>query len=259
MAKGELKMNQPYIGITGFMSRKEVDEILQNVPADLNRQIMIGVLASFKTLQHFKNSMPNRYPELENIRGIFSQHPKALNLIHYNTKERETLCAQLLGLAKIAGHHLHGFQLNVSWPEPKDLETFHTQSDKKMKIVLQIGSGAFEKIDHSPEKLARKVKTEYEGLIDYILLDPSGGQGKQFDPEKAKAYLDALLDVNINAALGVAGGLCAETLGSFELLVKYFPDLCVDAEGRLRDKDDNLDLKLAQAYLRRAINIFSQA
>ncbi|MFH0779355.1 MAG: hypothetical protein V1928_00675 [Parcubacteria group bacterium] len=251
-------MNKPYIGITGFMSRSEVDAILAEVPAELNRQIMIGVLASYKTLQHFKNSMPNRYPELEKIGSIFREHPKALNLIHYNTKERETLCAQLLGLAKIVGPNLHGFQLNISWPEPKELDVFHLQCDQKMKIVLQIGAGAFRKVDDSPEKLARKVKAEYEGLIDYVLLDPSGGAGKQFDPEKAKEYLDALIDVNVNAALGVAGGLNAETLGPVATLAIHFPDLCIDAEGRLRDKDDNLDLTLALAYLRRARNIFSK-
>lgn len=258
-------MEQPYIGITGFMTREEVDAILAEVPAwpvgmppDSNRQIMIGVLASLNTLQHFKNRIPNRYPKLENISGIFREHPKALNLIHYNTKERSTLCAQLLGMAKIVGPNLHGFQLNISWPETKELETFHTQSDKKMKIVLQIGGRAFEMIDHSPERLARKVKAEYEGLIDYVLLDPSGGAGKQFTPEIMKRFIDALLDVDLRAGLGVAGGLSAETLDPVELLAKYFPGLCIDAEGRIRDKHDILDLNLAKAYLRRAIKIFSQ-
>ena len=41
-----------------------------------------------------------------------------------------------------------------------------------------------------------------------------------------------------------------------EPLAKDFPELSIDAEANLRDPNDNLDLDLAQDYLRQAFVMF---
>lgn len=249
-------MRKPYVGITGFMSLSDALHVLDVVPADTNRLVMVGVLASLKTTQGIQNRWPNRYPTMDKIAGIFPDHPSALNLIHYNTKEKETLGDQLVAMTEFGGTNMHGFQLNIAWPSLDVLAEYRRAYPAK-QIVLQIGGHAFEVVNHSPEQLATKV-AEYAGVVEYVLLDPSGGYGKPFDPERARDYLLALKVQNLGMGLGVAGGLSPTTLNLVEPLAREFPYLSIDAEGRLRTQEDHLDLAVAGDYLRRALMIFDK-
>lgn len=248
-------MNKPYIGITGFMSIKEAIEILRLVPPLADRLIMIGVLASSKTIKGIKNKWPNRYPVVEEITEIFPNHPLALNLIHYNTKEPETLFGQLVKMTMLGGLNLHGLQLNIAWPSPTILKKYRSNYPN-MQIVLQIGRRAFEMIGDSPKQLATKVTKEYIGLADYVLLDPSGGYGKPLDTRCVRNYLKALKEKNLEMGLGVAGGLSPATLNLVKPLVKDFPKLSIDAEGRLRSQNDSLDLNVAKEYIHKSLKMF---
>ena len=51
-------------------------------------------------------------------------------------------------------------------------------------------------------ELAERVSW-YEHVVDYVLLDPSGGYGVPFDTEKARTYLDAL-NKGVAHALGTS-------------------------------------------------------
>lgn len=240
------------------MSVSEAMSVLDAVPASSERLIMVGVLASQKTVfLGLENKWPNRYPSSSDISSIFPKHPLALNLIHYNTKEPETLLEQMLGVTKISGSCFHGFQLNVAWPSPKALEAYR-QIHGGVKIVLQVGSSAFRKIGNSPVNLARKVMDEYDGLVDYLLLDPSGGLGEPFNTALAREYLEELRGQGAERflGLGVAGGLSPTTLNLVEPLARAFPKLCIDAEGRLRDENDTLDLSVAREYVSKAMRTF---
>lgn len=250
-------MKKPYIGITGFMSYDEVMFVLRQLHDVSCRLIMVGVLASLKTLRGLPNKWPNRYPAVLKIFDIFSIHDLALNLIHYDTKEPETLREQLVEMTRLAGGNLHGFQLNIAWPSLAILQEYRREYPDK-KFVLQVGGHAFEMVGHSPDRLAGKV-SEYEGVADYVLLDPSGGYGKPFNPERARDYLFALKAKHLSMGLGVAGGLSPSTLDLVEPLVKDFPDLSIDAEGRLRTKDDHLDLEVATEYVCKALTMFRGA
>jgi hypothetical protein len=244
----------PYIGITGFMTACEVSNILGSVPEKSDRLVMIGVLVSLKTMQGIKNKFPNRYPEMEDIAEIFQDHTSALNLIHYSTDEKENLLEQMIKLTEIGGSNLNGFQLNVVWPKVEIIRDYRRIYPEK-QIVLQVGNHALEQINHSPQKASIKI-AEYEGLIEYVLLDTSGGYGKQFNTEIMSNYMRFLKENNPTVGLGVAGGLSYETLHILEPIVKEFPDLNIDAEGRLRDGEDRLNINLAKEYLKKAFNIF---
>ena len=252
-----MKQASSYIGITGFMSQREVRTMLDLMPKDSPRKLMVGVLMSWKTLNRLPNKWSNRYPDVNDVSRIFIDHPAALNLVHYNTKELLTLHYQLKDIIKNCGSNLHGLQLNIAWPDPMILENFKELHPDKI-IVLQIGERAFELISYSPEILAAKVAEEYKGLIDYILLDLSGGYGIDFDPAEIAEYLDALKKVRLKIGLGVAGGLSSSTLRNVEFLISEFPNLCINAEGRLRDSDDDLDLREAGEYVSKALGIFSK-
>ena len=246
---------KPYIGITGFMTRAEVRTILNYMPENPSRLLMVGVLANSKTMEGIPNKRPNRYPKPENLGDIFEPDKRVLNLIHFNTKEPKTLYDQIAKVRKLAGPNCHGFQLNTAWPNLEVLTRVAIQG-RRTVVVLQVGGRAFEMINHDPRLLANKV-AEYEHVIDYVLLDPSGGYGVPFDTEKTRTYLDALSAKNLNLGLGVAGGLSPQTLNLLEPLVGDFPNLCIDAEGKLRDHNDNLDLRVAGEYIKQSLETFN--
>lgn len=250
-------MRKPYIGITGFMSLGDTLSVLGALPANTDRLVMVGVLASLKTMRGIQNKWPNRYPAMDKIASIFPNHPRALNLIHYNTKEKDTLGDQLVAMTKFGGANMQGFQLNIAWPSLDVLRGYRKEYPMK-QIVLQIGGHAFETVNHSPEQLASRI-TEYAEVAEYVLLDSSGGLGKPFDPERARDYLLALKAQNLGVGLGVAGGLSPTTINLIEPLAKEFPDLSIDAEGRLRTQEDHLDLNVASEYLRKALTIFDNS
>ncbi|MDQ5930966.1 MAG: hypothetical protein QG674_132 [Patescibacteria group bacterium] len=245
-----------YVGVTGFMSPKEVIDTLKDIDfKKAHRLLMVGVLASSKTIQGISNKWPNRYPPLGEIKNIFQENENCLNLVHYNTKQPEGLLAQLVQITDEVGPVLHGFQLNIAWPDPKTLEKYHNLCPGKT-IVLQIGGHAFEQVGNNPSKLSIKLN-EYQEVIDYVLLDPSGGLGQPFDPDKAKQYLEKLTRYEYQFGLGVAGGLSPSTLHLLEPLLKDYPNISIDAEGRLRTQEDNLDVEITRDYIRKSLELFS--
>lgn len=252
-----MKKCRPYVGITGFMSSGEVKAVLKEVPIDCNRLLMVGVLASSKTLAGVKNKWSGRYPLVEKIPDIFIKSSRVLNLIHYSTDDKETLSEQLALLATNCGERLDGFQLNIAWPSIEELTKFDVKYPGR-KIVLQIGKKAMDLADNDPKKLSAMVR-EYSDLIDYVLVDPSGGLGLPFDIQKAQEYLRGLQTI-VLCGLGVAGGLSSTTLDSVDLLINEFPYLCIDAEGRLRtpQPDDSLNLVEAKAYVKKALAMFKK-
>ncbi len=250
-------MRQPYVGITGFTSRNEVESVLDSMPRDSNRLLMVGVLASLKaTLRGLKNKWPNRYPERKHISEIFVRDRRTLNLIHYSTKEPESLTEQLVEMTKLGGQNFEGFQLNIAWPSRDAILAYHKVCGGKF-IVLQIGGKAFKASntkDYSPKELAEKISW-YEHVVDYVLLDPSGGLGIPFDTERARTYLNAIRERGTDLGLGVAGGLSPTTLDLVQPLLSDFPDLNWDAEGKLRDEQDNLVLKTSVEYVQKSCSL----
>ncbi len=250
---------KPYIGITGFMSSQEVKTIIENTALSLSgRLLMVGVLASSKTIEGIPNKWPGRYPANNAIHDIFLDDDRCLNLIHYNTKEPDSLASQLTTMTALAGKKLNGFQLNIAWPDPSILDAYKKSHPEKV-FVLQIGSRAFEMVNNSPEALARKVNSEYAGIADYVLLDPSGGLGIPFDSAIANDYLSALSEGSHEFGLGVAGGLSSSTLNLIEPLIEDYPSLSIDAEGRLRSPqpEDALQIEAAIQYVQNALELFS--
>jgi len=250
-------MKKNYIGVTGFMDRTEVEAVLSSLPEGFNRKVMIGMLVSGKTVKGIPNKWPKRYPMLDMVGSVFMDHPNALNLVHYNTKEEDPvkIVEELYMIEELAGPNFHGFQLNMVWPSPSMINLWLRNRGSKT-IVLQCGSRAMAEINNSPEQLVEKSKN-YEGIADYLLLDPSGGLGQSFNYEHLLLYLDALHLARLNTRFGVAGGLSPETFEPLMIpILERFPDVSIDAEGRLRTKEDKLDTDIANKYISLADKIF---
>lgn len=252
-------MNQPYIGVTGFMSAEEVNEVLKAVPLGTKRKLMVGVLVSSKTMQGIPNKWPNRYPSVDEIAGIFPDHPLALNLVHFNTKDPSLLLAQMLEVTKLGGRNFHGFQLNIKWPNPRTLREYREEHPDKV-IVLQCGHSALEEVECNPKKLSLVVADNYEHICDYLLIDPSGGLGKPLNTFEGMHYL-ADLNVNVkDMGFGIAGGLSSGTIDELVgSIAKVFPNTSIDAEGRLRDESDHLDVAKAREFVSKAYELFGNS
>lgn len=102
--------------------------------------------------------------------------------------------------------------------------------------------------------------TQYDDACDYVLLDPSGGLGQSFEPSIIFNLIRELYFMfgKDRFGFGIAGGLCAETLKNIPYnILRFFPWTSIDAEGKLRDKSDNLDITKTQEYVRSAFTMFS--
>lgn len=238
----------PYIGVTGFMTEAEVTAAVaafDALPNPRQRVLMVGVLASSKTLRGEQNRWPNRYPRVGEIAGLLSPHRWVLNLIHYATDDKQTLGDQLEQLMLLGGRNLDGFQLNMSWPDPHSLGVV-----RGTRVVLQLNPGSLAVHDNNPEAVASALDA-YIPCITDVLLDASGGLGVPIDVETAATYVRAIGARHRELGIGVAGGLSHASLDRIQPLMDEFPRLSFDAEGRLRTPapEDTLDLELMRHYI----------
>lgn len=246
-------LQPPYIGVTGFISREEVSaaiEALDGLPNWSTRMLMVGVLASSKTLCGETNKWPMRYPSIRDIARLFPPHRRTVNLIHYATDDQHTLCEQLAQLMELGGRYLDGFQLNVTWPEPNSIDIGNGK-----RVVLQLNRRALGESNNNPENVAKQLD-HYTSFITDVLIDASGGRGLPMDVEVTEQYMRAISARHRELGIGVAGGLSHEGMGRLRMLADKFPNMSVDAEGRLRTHDDHLNIEGMTKYISVADGLF---
>lgn len=138
-------MSGAYIGITGFTKRDEVLSVLSVLPDNGNRKIMVGVIATWKSLRGvpMKPRWQKQTPDPKSLNELFVDDPRMLNLVHYSTEEGQesSLFDDMLDIHRRAGPNFHGFQLNLVWP---DYEVIHDCAMRGDHIVLQLGQKAVE-------------------------------------------------------------------------------------------------------------------
>lgn len=241
-----------YIGVTGFTNREQVHAALSHVPTEIDRKFMVGALASYKTIQGEPAGNPKRYPMREDIADIFPLDWRTVNLLHYNTRDQNALALQLWSALEWAGPNCDGFQLNIVWPDPTVVAGLR-RSRPNIVIVLQINRNAMWTFSFNAEKVAAHAVDRYGDLVNYMLVDSSGGAGTPLVPHDAAAYLIELDRArerrHQNFKLLVAGGLCAENLEELITPVRMLvPEIGIDAEGALRT-DDFLDDEKVSRYI----------
>lgn len=242
-----------YIGITGFMNRNEVNDIM-SVWEEIGRLFMIGVLVSWKTLNGETANNPRRYPNLSKVKDIFIKDSRVLNLVHYNTRQKDTLRDQLCKIIDHTDGLCQGFQLNMVFPPVDQLRKFKTEFPD-LEIVFQVNRGVFKKTKFSPQKLVELLEYDYGDMVDHVLLDASGGRGTIININEIKRYIEPLNRYKV----GIAGGLSPETVDNIKPLVGGFSRISIDAESGVRDKNDDLDTKRAKKYIQRSLDIFRRS
>jgi hypothetical protein len=253
-------MDYGYIGVTGFMNQRDVYSVLNAMPMGTKKKLMVGILASSKTLAGQPNKYPNRYPTMDKIGSIAVQDPRVLNLVHVATggeQDPPALTEMLLKAHAVVGPHCNGVQVNAEWPAVDALVTYRTWHPYA-RVVLQLGpgivAGSHEALTYG---LGRYIRA---GAITDVLIDGSGGRGTALDAARVWGITCWLLDESVQT--GFAGGLCAASFVGPDRdrdVVNMLLDrwtLSIDAEGRLRDADDHLDVQKARAYVDAAGRVF---
>lgn len=271
-----------YIGVTGIMTREEMEELCDAYapPKGLTvHQLILGVLVDSRTASGATNRHPKRYPKIEKGGDLMRGPRKGMgdgllsfNAIRYSTQEPRTLGLQLAGLL---AYDPHVIQLDADWPDVGSFKAIHaapcyrwseSESVWQDRIILRIGPKAVEMAGRDPKKIAARVGAYHRAVasggslcdaVSDVLIDASGGRGQPLDVDFALACLRAISDARIDFGVGVAGGLDAKSIPRLEPIAREFPYVSVSAESRLRDAGDHLDLNKARAYIKAAQDLFA--
>jgi len=256
---------KPYVGITGFKTPEEVTKVAEQYStAGLNEcsayMPMFGYLVSEKRLAD-KTSVGTQSPAANDLAGLARLAPFfSLPAMHYHTTRKERIAQEVDELFSLNNLYdcCHALQLNVDWPEPRQLENI-LATFPDMHIILQLPKRAT--TSQSPEETARRAK-EYENLAAYLLIDPSGGLGIDFDSVECVALMHALEKTMPHTTQGIAGGLSGDNVTERIATIKhhYYLPFCIDAQGKLRTPDkEALDFERTKKYINEAAKALRKA
>jgi hypothetical protein len=251
----------PYIGITDFMSYDQVKQMLaifnQNLPVGQNRRLHVGVMMSYKTLNGLPTKWTKAFPAKESIAEIFGS-TETLNCLHYADYTSTDVRNSLAKAIEFGGPGINALQLDMVWPDPEQVEEAVLGSQKNLEVILQVGKNAMSEENDDPIRVVERLH-EYHGLVDCVLLDKSMGTGKGMDAVTLSAFARAIQDGFPELSIAVAGGLGPFSMNLAEPLVREFPTVSIDAQGRLRPSGnaiDPVDWGMAEGYLVKALGLW---
>ncbi len=258
---GNLKgRKKPYIGITDFTDVKEV-QMMKNLLTELapegGRNLMVGIMMDYKTQHGLPSKWANAWPRPYERPKIFSETEGVLNTLHYADFGGYSGYNDYMNAILTCGDHLHALQFDVPWPSVSAVLGIK-EKYSHLQIILQIGKHALEELSNkNPKKVVLRMR-EYKDTIDFALLDLSLGKGLPLESEVIIPYLEEIQLTFPNIGLAVAGGLGPDTMYLLEPIVEQFPDISIDAQGRLRDSGNSLDpinWNRAEVYMREAVRV----
>lgn len=252
---------KPYVGITGPVMKNEVTALcteFYNAGFNMSsRHIpMLGFLVSQKTLNYV--SIDNlRYPWFGELPYLLEEtNGSVLTMIHYNSREKATLSSQVEKIFnQIYNNSLcRALQLNIVWPDVNEVKKI---KDKFPEMILVFQASHNAVLGKAESEVADKIAL-YGKNIDYVLIDPSGGRGLEFDLNHSLSLYNKLKKSVSYLTMGFAGGFTGENVRKRidSLTVSIGNDnFCIDAESGLRDKlgdeygDDLLNFEKAKNYI----------
>lgn len=239
-------MAEPSIGIAGVTTADQAKMLIghaQQIGWPHGYRLAIGALTSYKALALGGPSNSSRYLMPSDLNEVFGGHRMVFNQIHFNS-DAAGLFGQLYSILK-EPTYCDGVQLNIPWPRLDQLQRLRERI--YIHVTLQISRRAYAMAGNTAEGLIKKLQ-DYGGVVDRVLVDPSGGEGKPLSIE-ALDLLNQLAGSDLPFQWGVAGGLKAENVHQLAPLLNVVPDLSWDAESGLRDEADGLDLEKCRGFL----------
>jgi len=242
-------MASPYIGITGFNELSQVSSVARHIQSYPVGYVMFGFTSSNKRLLD-PTSEGKTSPSLDSmpalVRGVPTHH---LPMIHYYTPSPETVAEEVIALFKHCGfdgqYPLPGVQLNLEWPDIAQLDAMRSALGQDFKITMQLPKKALELSDYD---IVNSLES-YDGIVTYVLIDPSGGLGLDFDIPRASKLMVQIQEAT-DIMPGVAGGFSSSNVedrinkirlasrcdcaGNSSCMAPRLTNFCIDAQGKLR-------------------------
>lgn len=251
----------PYIGITDFMTFEQVAKMLAvfnaHRPQGSQRLLHVGVMMSYKTLHDIETKWSKAFPAKEAIADIFGSDD-VYNCLHYADYDHNKDLGNTLARAiSYGGIGINAMQLDMPWPDPGQIAHGVHTSRKNIEVILQVGKNAIEEANDDPREVVRRLE-DYDGVIHRVLLDKSMGRGLGMDAAALLPFARAIKERFPSLGLVAAGGLGPQSIDLVEPLVAEFPDISIDAQGKLRPSGnalDPIDWDMAGEYLIKALGL----
>lgn len=251
----------PYIGITDFMNKEQVQKMLEvfnaHKPKEKEILLHVGVMMSYKTLNGIPTKWENAFPKKETITDIFFSDD-IYSCLHYVDYDQDDNLPKSLCDAIYCCGFPHALQLDMIWPAAEQVANGVHMSRKNLEVILQIGKNALEQVNNDPILLIEKLN-EYDGIIQRVLLDKSMGKGIGMNTDELFPFVKAIKENFSEMGIAVAGGLGPDSINLVEPLIKEFSDLSIDAQGKLRPSGnalDPIDWNMAEKYLIKALELY---
>lgn len=256
----------PYISITDFMHPDQVramSAVLKKTGS--SHKLGVGVMMSYKTLHGLPTKWMDAFPKNQDIENIFINSTDVFNVLHYADYNGESSGLDYATGLSWCGPNVDAIQFDMIWPKVEDLEYVAYRGAHNrlpIEIILQVGSNAMEAAGNDPCKVAEKLFRYYHAdCLDRVLLDKSMGKGQPMNAEILLPYIREIKAYFSDLDIVVAGGLGPETMHLVEPILAEFPDVSIDAQGRLRGSGnalDSIDWDRAAEYLKKAALIFEK-
>ncbi|PCI28050.1 hypothetical protein COB55_04530 [Candidatus Wolfebacteria bacterium] len=215
-------------------------------------------MMSYKTLRKIPGRYADVFPSKEKIASIF-RSGRTYNCLHYASYDGESdLVKSLTDAISWGGIGMDALQLDMTWPEAGDIASVVHASQKTFEVILQVGKRALKEADNDPQVVVNTLE-DYEGIIKRVLLDRSMGKGIGMKADYLAPFVRAIKERFPQFGISVAGGLGPETMHLVRPLVEEFPDISIDAQGKLRQSGsilDPIDWGIAEQYLINALSLF---
>lgn len=251
-------MSIPYIGITDFMCFDQVEQMLsvfeKHRKPNQDRRLHVGVMMSYKTLHGFPTKWSKVFPSNETVASIFSSD-ETMNCLHYADYTATNVYESLTKAIQFGGDGINALQLDMVWPDPKEVQSALLVSGKNLEVILQIGATALRAAGNNPE-LVSAYLGGYQGIVSHVLLDKSMGRGVSMDADELLPYIYEIRQVFPEMGISVAGGLGPDTIELLEPITQKFPRISIDAQGQLRPSGNArfpIHWGRAKNYLTRAL------
>lgn len=254
------KKLETYVGVCDFLTKEQVEDMSQFFKQHVRSsqlQLMVGTMTSYKVLNGIETKWTKVFPKPEQLKDIFSvQEEHLANTIHYadydnNSGLSNTLCEVI----ELCGEGLNAIQLDMVWPDPKELEYFKKQYN--LPIVLQVSSKAMSACADNPIDVAEIIRTQYDDLVSHVLLDCSMGKGILINIPIIEGYIEAI-KIKTSVEVAIAGGLGPETINQVQRLIEEYR-VSIDAQGRLRasgNSEHPIDWSRAKEYVQKALSYY---
>ncbi|MGD0729391.1 MAG: hypothetical protein ABR981_04920 [Candidatus Micrarchaeaceae archaeon] len=263
-----MMQGKSYVGVSSISSVDEAKQVISlareagfELKLRTDYMLMMGFQVSNKSLENGFSEGNKRIPQLDRLPEILeSVWGSVFSTLHYYTPKPENLASDVIRLLEFGSigrtRLVRGLQLNRVLPTERDILEIKSKYPE-LSIILQISPEFY---GMTTQQLAEKVTKDYPNM-DYILLDSSLGEAKEFDVDMITQDYHIFRENGINAEIVFAGGLHGNNVkDKVTRIMKKIGtrQFSIYAEGGLRDRigegygNDILNFEKVEKYLRGA-------